>query len=92
MDSAGAEKVRREQETTELGAQHGLLAETRANAIAEGARLTEEAAELRARMAELDAKLRALRHETEALREERARLTASAAKLASDIEHSMRPA
>jgi chromosome segregation protein len=87
MDAAGAEKVRREQETTELGTQHGALAETRANAIAEGARLTEEAGELRARMTELDTRLRALRHETEAVREERANLTARAAKLASDIEH-----
>jgi len=87
MDAAGAEKLRREQETTELGAQHGSLAETRANAIADGARLTEEAGELRARMTDLDTKLRALRHETEAVREERANLTARAAKLASDIEH-----
>ena len=53
-----------------------MLAETRATALAEGARLTEEASELRARMAELDAKLRTLRHETEALREQRANLTA----------------
>jgi chromosome segregation protein len=87
MQSAGAEKVRREQETTELAAQHGGLAETRASALADGARLTAEAAELRARMSELDAKLRTLRHETEALREERANLTARSAKLASDIEH-----
>ncbi len=87
LNSAGAEKVRREQETTELGAQHSLLAETRTNALADGARLTEEAGELRTRMAELDTKLRALRHETEALREERSNLTARAARLASDIEH-----
>ena len=87
MDAAGAEKVRREQETAELGTQHGVLAETRASAIAEGARLTEQAGELRMRMAELDTKLRALRHETEAVREERANLTARAAKLGSDIEH-----
>jgi chromosome segregation protein len=87
MDAAGAEKATREQETAELGTQHGLLAETRASAIAEGARLTEEAGGLRTRMADLDARLRALRHETEAVREQRANLTARAAKLASDIEH-----
>jgi chromosome segregation protein len=87
MEMAGAEKVRREQETAELAAQHGTLAETRATALAEGARLTEAASELRVQMAELDAKLRALRHETEAVREERANLMARAAKLASDIEH-----
>ncbi|MGA1981298.1 MAG: chromosome segregation protein SMC [Acidobacteriaceae bacterium] len=87
MDASAAEKARRELETSELGTQHGVLAETRASAIAEGARLTEEAGELRTRMTELDAKLRALRHETEAVREERANLTARAAKLASDIEH-----
>jgi len=87
MEAAGAEKIRREQETAELAAQHELLAEMRATALAEGARLTEAANELRGRMAELDAKLRTLRHETEALREERANLTARAAKLTSDIEH-----
>jgi chromosome segregation protein len=87
LQSAGSEKVRREQETTELSAQHGTLAETRASALADGARLTTAAAELRARMTELDAKLRTLRHETEALREQRANLTARSAKLASDIEH-----
>jgi chromosome segregation protein len=87
MEAAGAEKVRREQETAELAAQHEALVETRATAVAEGARLTGEAAELRTRMAELDAKLRILRHETEDLREQRASLTARAAKLASDIEH-----
>ncbi|MGD0387152.1 MAG: chromosome segregation protein SMC, partial [Solirubrobacteraceae bacterium] len=87
LQSAGAEKVHREQETTELAAEHASLAETRASALADGARLTTEAAELRARMAELDAKLRTLRHHTEELREQRANLTARAAKLASDIEH-----
>jgi chromosome segregation protein len=87
LQSAGAEKVRREQETAELAAQHGSLAETRASALADGARLTAEAAELRTRMAGLDARLRTLRHETEDLREQRANLTARAAKLASDIEH-----
>jgi len=87
LEAAGAEKVRREQETAELAAQHGLLVETRASAVADGARLTAESAELRARMAELDAKLRTLRHHTEELREQRANLTARSAKLASDIEH-----
>jgi chromosome segregation protein len=87
MQQAGAEKVRREEETAELAAQHVVLAEVRATAVADGARLTAEANELRVRMGELDAKLRALRHETEAVREERAQLTARAAKLASDVEH-----
>jgi chromosome segregation protein len=87
MQSADEEKVRREQETSELATQHQVLAETRAVAVADGTRLTEEASELRTRMTELDAKLRSLRHETEVVREERANLTARAAKLASDIEH-----
>jgi chromosome segregation protein len=87
LQAAGGEKVHREQETAELAAQHGSLAETRAAAVADGARLTESAGELRTRMAELDAKLRTLRHHTEELREQRANLTARAAKLASDIEH-----
>jgi chromosome segregation protein len=87
MQTAGAEKLRREQETAELATQHGGLAETRATALAEGARLTEEGNQLRAQMNELDAKLRTLRHETEAVREQRANLAARAAKLASDIEH-----
>ncbi|MGP8260167.1 MAG: chromosome segregation protein SMC [Acidobacteriaceae bacterium] len=87
LEAAGAEKVRREQETAELAAQHESLVETRAGAVADGARLTAEAAELRARMSELDAKLRTLRHHTEELREQRANLTARSAKLASDIEH-----
>jgi chromosome segregation protein len=87
IESAGAEKLRREQETSELGAQHETLAETRATALAEGARLTEAAKVLREQMAELDVKLRTLRHETEELREQRANFTARAAKLASDIEH-----
>jgi chromosome segregation protein len=87
LQAAGAEKVLREQETAELAAQHGSLAETRASAVADGARLSVESAELRVRMAELDAKLRSLRHHTEELREQRANLTARSAKLASDIEH-----
>ncbi|GAC1421874.1 MAG: hypothetical protein NVSMB62_17230 [Acidobacteriaceae bacterium] len=87
MQSAGAERVRREEETAGLAGQHEGLAETRATAVADGARLTEEAKVLRVRMNELDGKLRTLRHETEALREERAGLAARAAKLVSDIEH-----
>jgi chromosome segregation protein len=87
LASAGAEKVRREEETAALAVQHSELSELRANAVAEGARLTTQAAELRTAMAELDQRLRTLRHETEALREQRATLTARAAKLASDIEH-----
>ena len=87
MQAAGEEKLRREQETSDLAAQHESLVETRATALAEGARLTEVANALRAQMAELDAKLRTLRHETEELREQRASRTARSAKLASDIEH-----
>ena len=87
LSAAGTEKLRREEETSSLAAQHTELSETKATAIAEGARLTEEANQLRATMNELDQKLRTLRHETEALREERATHTARAAKLASDIEH-----
>jgi chromosome segregation protein len=79
--------MRREEETAELAAQHVVLVETRASAVADGARLTEEATELRARMTELDGRLRALRHATEEVREQRAQLTAWAAKLTSDIEH-----
>ena len=87
LSSAGAEKLRREEETAALTVQHAELSEVRANAVAQGARLTEEARSLRASMSELDASLRTLRHETETLREQRASLTARAAKLASDIEH-----
>ncbi len=87
LSSAASEKLRREEETAALAAQHGELAEARATAVAQGARLTEEAKTLRAAMAELDTRLRTLRHETEALRESRATLTARAAKLSSDIEH-----
>ena len=87
LGAAGTEKLRREEETAELGGQHGVLAETRAVAVADGARLTAEAKELRAQMAELDVNLRTLRHETEVVREQRAVLTARAAKLSSDIEH-----
>ncbi len=87
LASAGSEKLRREEETATLATQHTQLAETRTNAVAQGARLSEEAHALRTAMAELDARLRTLRHETEALREQRSTLTARAAKLASDIEH-----
>jgi len=87
LAASSSEKLRREEETATLAAQHSELSEARANAVAEGARLTAEANELRAAMTELDQRLRTLRHETEALREERASHTARAAKLASDIEH-----
>jgi chromosome segregation protein len=87
LGSAAAEKQRREEETTTLAAEQTQLAEAKAAAVAEGAKLSEEAAALRATLGELDHKLRALRHETEALREQRSGLTAKAAKLASDIEH-----
>ncbi|WP_263385318.1 chromosome segregation protein SMC [Granulicella arctica] len=85
--AASAEKLRREEETTALEIQHGQLAETRATAVADAARLTEEARSLRALMADLDTRLRALRTETEGLREQRAGFTARAARLAADIEH-----
>jgi chromosome segregation protein len=87
LGSAGAEKLRREEETTHLAVQHSELSETRGIAVAQGSRFREEAQALRAEMADLDVRLRALRHETEALREQRSALTARAAKLASDIEH-----
>ena len=87
LTQAGAEKLRREEETSALAQQHEQLSETRATAVANGARISAEAAELRTQMTELDQRLRTLRHETEALREQRAGLTARAAKLASDIEH-----
>jgi chromosome segregation protein len=87
MDASATEKMRREQETAELAGQHVTLAETRASALADGTRLTEEATELRARMTELDGRLRGLRHATEEVRELRAGLSARAAKLTSDVEH-----
>ena len=87
LTQAGAEKLRREEETAALAQQHEQLSATRATAVANGARISAEAAELRTQMAELDQRLRTLRHETEVLREQRAGLTARAAKLASDIEH-----
>ena len=87
LAAAGAERLRREEETAALAIQHTELSELRATAVAEGARLTTQVAELRTAMAELDQRLRTLRHETETLREQRAGLTARAAKLASDIEH-----
>ncbi|HEY5056989.1 MAG TPA: chromosome segregation protein SMC, partial [Acidobacteriaceae bacterium] len=87
IQAAGEERVRREQETGALAAQHEVLTETRAVAVADGARLSEEAGVLRMQMTELDAKLRTLRHETASLRERRAELGARAAKLTSDIEH-----
>ncbi len=87
ITAAAGEKQRRETETAELAVQHEQLSETRATAVANGARLTGEATELRTKMTELDQRLRVLRHETEELRERRAGLTARAAKLSSDIEH-----
>ena len=87
LASSSGEKLRREEETSTLAAQHGELTEARATAAAEGARLTAEATELRTTLAALDQRLRTLRHETDTLREQRAELTARAAKLASDIEH-----
>ena len=85
--SAATEKLRREEETATLGAQREQIAETRATAVAEGARLTEEAKALREVTALIDAKLRTVRAETEVLREQRAGLSARVAKLTSDIEH-----
>ena len=87
ISAAGAEKVRREEETAALAIQHAELSRLRAEAVELGARLTTEGAGLRSAMGDLDHRLRTLRHETEALREQRAQLTARAAKLASDIEH-----
>jgi chromosome segregation protein len=87
LASAAGEKLRREEETSSLAAQHTELTETRGVAVAEGASLTAQATELRTAMAELDQRLRALRHETEALREQRADLTARTARLTADIEH-----
>ncbi len=87
LSAAASEKLRREEESATLGGQHEILAETRANAVANATRLTAEAAELRAAMTELDARLRHLRTDTEALREQRANHTTRAARLASDLEH-----
>ncbi len=87
LGSAAAEKLRREEETGTLAVQKEEIAERRATALAEGARLTAEASGLRQMTAALDAKLRGLRAETEALREQRAGLSARVAKLTSDIEH-----
>ena len=87
LAAGAAEKLRREEEISALAVQHAELSEMRANAIAEGTRLSSRAAELRSAMEKLDQRLRALRHETEALREQRATLAARAARLASDIEH-----
>ena len=87
LGAAAAEKLRREEETGMLAVQKEEIAERRATALAEGARLTVEAKALREVTAALDAKLRGLRAETEALREQRAGLSARVAKLTSDIEH-----
>jgi chromosome segregation protein len=87
LATAAAEKQRREEETAELALKHTDLSEMRAQALAEGEKVSAEATSLRVAMAELDARLRALRHETEALRESRAQHAARAAKLTSDVEH-----
>ena len=87
LAAAAAERLRREEETSSLAAQHTELAAKRAAAVAEGARLSEEAQALRVVTAALDGKLRAVRGETEGLRERRAGLSARVAKLTSDIEH-----
>ncbi len=87
LTAGAAEKQRREEEQTTLGAQHTQLTGTRSAATAEAARLTAQAAGLRTRLSDLDTRLRALRSDAEALREARAQLIARAAKLASDTEH-----
>ena len=87
LAAAASERLRREEETATLVAQHAQLAEARGTALAEGARLSTETQELRAVTTALDARLRALRAETEALREQRSGLSARGAKLTSDIEH-----
>ncbi len=87
MDSAQAEKARREEENTTLAAQINELSATRHDAAAAGERLSAEATILRARLAELDGRLRTLRHDTEGLRDQRAAHTARYARLSSDIEH-----
>ena len=88
LESAANERMRREQETGELGGQHVIAAEARATALAQGSRLTVEAKDLREITTALDAKLRSLRTEIEGLREERATLAARSARLESEIEHS----
>ncbi len=87
INSAQAEKVRREEENATLAAQIDELSATRQEAAAASERLSAEATTLRARLAELDGRLRTLRHDTEALREQRATHTARLARLSSDIEH-----
>ena len=87
LGAAANEKLRREEETSGLAVQHEGVAEARATAVAQSARLTEEAKALREVTAGLDAKLRVVRGEAEALREQRAGLSARVAKLTSDIEH-----
>ena len=87
LEAAANERLRREEETRMLAEQHEQVAETRATAVAQGARVTAEAHELRIVTTALDVKLRALRTETDALREQRSELSARVAKLTSDIEH-----
>ena len=96
IESAGTEKLRREQETSELASQHETLAETRATALAEGARLTPMCSEGAAanRWPMLDAQLQHAGcgprdHLEEASRTARQQPDGAVglAKLASDIEH-----
>ena len=87
LATAATERARREEETSTLTAQASGLAEAKAIAIAEAARLTAEARDLRTSLTELDTRLRALRTETDALREQRAQLSAKVARLSSDLEH-----
>jgi chromosome segregation protein len=87
LSAAADERQHREEETASLAAQHELVFETRATAVAQGAKLTFETQTLRVMTTELDLKLRTQRSETEALREQRAELSARIAKLTSDIEH-----
>ncbi len=87
LASAVHERQRREEESAALAGQHVELAETRATAVAQGARLTAEAKDLRDLTTALDARLRAARSEIESLREQRANHTAHLAKLTSDLEH-----
>ena len=87
LATSAAERTRREEETSLLAVQASELAEAKALALAEAARLTAEAHRLRTALADLDTRLRALRAETDALREQRAQRTAQAARLSSDLEH-----
>jgi chromosome segregation protein len=87
LAQAASERERRVEETGTLAHQHGQLAETRAAAVAEGQRLTDEARSLRESTASLDVQLRTARGGIDVLREQRAGLAARLARLTSDIEH-----